>query len=71
MKTYVQEFGDTWFPRRLARNNRRGIARQIIGENGVRHFIDCVRNVREQYPLLWSGYKRNRRTEFYYWISVW
>lgn len=67
MKTWPES------PQRVkkADNNRRGIARQIIGENGVNHFIGCVRNVREHYPLLWSGYKKNRRTEFYYWIEVW
>jgi len=57
------------YPR--AANNRRGIARQIIGENGIANFISLCQMLRKDYPLLWGSTKRNRRIEFYYWIGQW
>lgn len=32
-------------------------------------FVDAVRKVRVEYPLLWSSSKRNRRIEVYYWLD--
>jgi len=54
-----------------ASNNRRGIARQIVGENGVVHFISCCKAVSERVPLLWDSSKKNRRHEVEYWLKVW